>query len=230
MLFTSPIFSKASGSQGGTTFSHNRYGMYTRQRSTPVNPSSPRQQSHRAALQLLTERWRETLTQQQRDGWEIYGDNVVMKNKVGEDVFLPGVNHYLRSNLARVISGAPIVDPYPVVFTLPEADTTILVAYSSAVQRASVNFNNGLPWAGEDGARMSVFMSRPQNAHRNYVGGPYRYMGVVEGDSGTPPTSPQVMDAPFQFAQDQRISTKLRISRGDARLSQPFRYTSAAGF
>lgn len=230
MLFESPVFSKASGSQGGTTFSHNRYGMYTRSRSTPVNPSSQRQQSHRAGMQYLTETWREILTQHQRDGWDVYGDNVVMKNKIGQDVYLPGFNHFLRSNLAREISDSTIVILPPQIFTLPEADTGVYVAYSSASQHSSVNFNTSLPWANENGAHMSVFMSKPVNVHRNFVGGPYRFMGVLHGDASAAPTSPTVMPAPFPFGMNQRISTKFRISRADARLSEPFRYTSASGF
>lgn len=228
MLFQSPIYSKASGSQGGTTFSHNRYGMYTRSRSMPVNPSSPRQEEHRARLQFLTERWRSYITQNQRDAWDVYGDNVVMKNSIGEDVYLPGFNHYLRSNLARMAAGQVDISNAPDIFTLPDADTSIVASYSSATQNCTLSFNNALDWAHEHNGMLTVFMSQPTNPYRNFVGGPFRHMGVVEGSAVATPSSPQVFPAPFPFANNQRVSTKLRIGRGDARLSEPFRFTSAS--
>ena len=48
MKFTSQVYTQASGSVGGLTYSHNRSGMYTRARSTPTDPASTLQLERRS--------------------------------------------------------------------------------------------------------------------------------------------------------------------------------------
>jgi len=219
----------ASGSVGSLTYSHNRFGMYVRNRTIPVNPSSSRQAAVRSCLQQLTDRWGQTVTALQRSAWNTYAANITVKNKLGQDVLLTGFNHYLRSNIARLQASATIIDPGPGIFELPEADPTFAITASEATQQVSFTLDNTLAWANEDDGHLIKFVGLPQNPQRNFFGGPWRLCGTVDGDSETPPSSPDAQDSPWPIVEGQRLWAYARISRADGRLSQPFRADALVG-
>lgn len=227
MLFKSLILDKASGSVGGGTFSHNRYGQYIRQRSTPVNPSSQRQQDIRSIFAALAVLWSSTLTQAQRDAWILYGNTVEMINSVGDTIHLTGYSHYLRSNVARLQADRLRVDDGPTVMTLPETDPEATASASEATQLLSIAFDPLLPWVNEDNAAMTVLLASPKGAGVAFIDGPFRYAGLIAGSVGAPPASPVTLAVPFAVAEDQNTQVQLRVSRADGRLSTPFRDTFA---
>ena len=91
----------------------------------------------------------------------------------------------------------------------------------------SVTFDNGLEWADETGGHMLVSMSSPKGSGREFIGGPYRLAGVIDGVTGTPPTSPAVLNCPFPVAELQKVECVARIIRLDGRVSQNFRHSSS---
>lgn len=212
-----------TGSIAGNTYARNRYGNYARARTHPVNPNTARQQGVRGSLTALTERWADTLNAGQRTAWQLYADNVAMKNKLGETIHLSGFNHYIRSNVMHLVSGVAPTDDGPVVFELPEKDPTISIGISEAAQLLNVTYDDALPYADENGARMFLFCGVPQNGQRNFFAGPYRYYGQVIGVNGAPPPPPHVAAPPFVCSEDQRLWCQFRISRADGRISEPFR-------
>lgn len=224
-----PLVSEVSGSIGGQTFARNRSGQYVRQRANPVNPSTDRQQAVRNIFSQLTEEWTSQLTDTQRDDWALYADNVTVKNKLGEDIHLTGLNHYVRSNSIVLRAGDTRIDDAPTIFTLADTDETIVVTGSQATQLLSIAFDDTRDWCSEDGAQMQILMSKPQGAGTTFIGNPFRLAGFLAGDSGTPITSPQTLTAPFTITDGQVISVQARILRADGRLSEPFRTTFAAG-
>lgn len=212
-----------SGSIAGNTFARNRSGNYCRARTKPINPNTSNQQVIRAALTALSTRWSQTLTAAQRTAWNLYASSVAMKNALGEVIYLSGYNQYLRSNVIREQSGLTIIDAGPTIFELPEKDSTLAIAASEGSQEISVTFDDSKDWVGESGAHLITFQGQPQNAQRNFFAGPWRLMGVVDGDDTTPPTSPDAEAVAFVIAELQRQWTYARISRADGRLSEPFR-------
>ncbi|MHC4215874.1 MAG: hypothetical protein ACYSWP_21200 [Planctomycetota bacterium] len=146
-------------------------------------------------------------------------------NAVGQAIFLTGFNMFLRSMTATLASGLPDVAAGPTTLTLPETDPTFSVSASEATQLLSVTFDNSLAWANEDDAAMSIHMSSPKGAGREFIGGPYRQAGEILGDSVTAPTSPQTLTAPFLIAEDQKVEVFARVIRADGRVSNPFRDT-----
>lgn len=217
------MISGMSGSVNGTTHSHNRFGSYMRNRTFPINPNTGRQQAVRSALTQLTTRWSQTLTQVQRDAWKLYADTVVMKNKLGDNVFLTGFNHYLRSNIPIVVIAGTIVDNGPVIFELPEADPLYAVTGTEAGQSLSLVYDAALAWATETGGYMYHYQGSPQNPQRTFFAGPWRLLGMTSGVDGAPPASPDILGVQFAIAQNQRQWVYARIQRTDGRLSEPFR-------
>lgn len=222
MLFKSQVYTQASGSIGGLTYSHNRFGMYTRARTTPVNPGSSFQSTVRNIMANLTQYWSNDLTASQRNAWDSYGLNVTTKNRVGDDVNLSGLNHFVRSNVPRIQAGLPQVDDGPSIFTLANSDPTLVLASSEATQLLSITFDENLDWVDEDNAGLLVLAGRPQQPSINFYKAPWRFADSVDGDSVSAPSSPATMTSPFAVVQDQVQFAQFRISRADGRLSSAF--------
>lgn len=231
MLVESPIVSRGSGSIGGMTWSRNRGGMYVRSRATPTNPNSPQQQAVRSAAAQLAALWSSTLTQVQRDAWDLYAENVELPNPLGAPRNVGGLGMYVRSNVSRIasaVAGLVRVDDAPAIFDLGEYTAPTLISATGATNVISVGFTDTDEWVDEDAAALLLYTSRPQNPGVNFFKGPYRFAGAVEGNSGTPPTTPFALDAAFPFAADQRVFAFARVTRADGRLSAPFRGTDLA--
>lgn len=232
MKYLSPVYSQGSGSIAGITYSHNRFGNYTRMRVTPVNPSSTQQQFVRNAFGALAVIWATTLTTAQRDAWDLYADNVPVLDKLGQSINLTGMNMFIRSNTPRQqlnnIAGSvvlPIVLTGPTTFSLAETDpsASATVTTPSAV---STTFDDQLDWVTEDEAALFVYSGRPANASINFFGGPNRFAGITLGDLAIPPTSPAATTSLYTYAAGQKAFLQARISRADGRLSAIFKFPS----
>ena len=218
-----------SGKIAGSVFSRNRYGAICRQWSKPVNPNTPSQGLIRSVMGQIQNAWRNDLTADQRAAWQQYADNVQVQNRLGETMNLSGFNMFARSNAAALYNDLPLVGDGPTQFSLPETDSTIAVTPSEATQNLSLAFDTNADWVSEDGAALLVFCGAPQNSTVNFFNGPWKLAGKVEGDSGTPPTSPQAIACPYEIAAGQKLWIRCRILRADGRLSGFFRASAAVG-
>lgn len=217
MKFASPVYSKVSGSIAGITYSHNKGGMYTRARATPTNPSSPQQLAIRNGLQLTANAWSATLTQAQRDAWEVYAANVPLVNSLGESRNVSGNSMFNRSNTIRSQVGLSIVLAGPTTYTLATlTNPTVTGVASTGV--ISIAYTNTDTWAGATGGALLVYTSRPQSVGVKFYKGPYRYAGRINGAS-TPPTSPGTVTSPFALTAGQKVFVKIRATNADGRLS-----------
>jgi len=221
----------ASGSIGGMTFSRNRGGPYVRLRAVPVNPNTAWQQKVRSLVATLTSYWLNGLNEDQRAAWDTYASNVHLPNALGSDRNVGGLAMFVRSNVSRLQADPvqlPQVDDAPVIFNLGDYTLPTLGNASEAGQTGDVTFDNTDDWAGEGDAAMLVYGSRAQNPSINYFKGPYRYADLIPGDAVTPPTSPHSVTWPFPFVETQRLFLFGRVTRGDGRLSSPFRLETDA--
>jgi len=219
--------SGASGSAGGNTYSHNRFGQYVRNRTYPVNPKSTRQVAIRSIMSTLAQRWKDVLTAPYRALWDLYAASVVMKNHLGVNIHLTGFQHYLRSNVARVQGGMAIVDVGPSVLSLPEKDSTIAVAFDVSDTEVEITFNDTLVWAEQVGAGMLVLQGKPQNVTRGFFGGPWRWCGTILGVAAPGVASPQNKTASWAMGAGQKSWIQCRISLADGRLSEPFQVSGS---
>ena len=219
MKFKSPILSEASGSVAGLTASHNRYGMYFRQRVIPVNPATGLQVSIRGIFGNLSTAWQDSLTQTQRDAWELYASNVTLTDSLGNQVNVTGANMFIRCNTPRLQVGLPQVDDGPTEFSLG-AFTQVGGVLSGSGDSYTVVFDNTDDWANEDGGGLLFYFGRPQAPTINFFKGPYRYGGIVLGDAVTAPTSPAALTPlPWTYTSDQAGFIRCVASRADGRLS-----------
>ena len=224
MRFKSAVFTAASGSVGGLTYSHNAGGMYVRARAIPTNRGTVYQQAVRIAVAGLVNGWTNLLSSDQRTAWDDYGANVALLDVFGDPRFRSGISHYVRSNVPLVAAGVASIDDAPGVYNVGEYAPGAMTA-ASGEQVVLKSFTPSDDWVNEDGARMLVYIGRPQNPSINYFKGPYRRVGTIDGSSTTPPDNPAIFPSPFIISEGQRVFWRANVSRADGRLS-----TSATGF
>lgn len=211
------------GSMAGNTFARNRFGAYMRARTKPINPRSSRQMAARTNIMYLAEQWRESpLTDVIRTAWQTYANSVVWNNKLGEAVSLTGFNMFMRANCALLTAGESMITAAPTDLGLPQADPTFAIgAVSAAAQTCSCVFDDTMPWCDEDGAFMLIHIGLPQNPSRNFFAGPWRYMTKIDGDSISPPASPEaaIPVTGYTAVETQKIWFKCHIIRADGRMT-----------
>lgn len=224
MLFASEHITKASGSVGGVTYSHNAGGMYRRARAVPVNPNSGNQLEIRNALTQLVNAWTNDLTPAQRTAWDLYAANVAVTNALGAAVFRSGQNWYIASNTPRLQANAklglslPRVDDAPLIFDRATLTTPTVtgVDVSSGITVAinTADFDSG-------DAAILVFEGRPQNGSRNFFKGPFRLIESYNNASISPITTlpAQIAANGYVYGADQNVWIRFVLSQGDGRLS-----------
>lgn len=236
MKFKSQVYTQASGSIGGTTYSRNKGGMYTRARAIPTNPNSTRQQVMRSALATLVQRWITVLTQVQRDAWSTYAQNVLVTDRLGEQIQISGQNHYIRSNAPRIQANLTPVDAAPTIFDTGEAvtstdfinnssppDTLNILAMDSTAMSISLNFATAL----SDGAELLIYLGPPISTTRNFFKGPYQLAEqyTVSGSSSsqdwTSTNDAMQIDNGNPVIGEHR-GMRARLSYDDGRLSETF--------
>ena len=217
-LIRLPEGTQKSGGQGGIVYAHNKGGPYTRARSIPTNPNTSRQIAVRTAVRNLAISWETTLTQAQRDAWDVYAANVSWTNRLGMSINLTGLNHYIRCNTPRRISGIAAILGAPAIQDIGDAEPALAATASAATQDLTISGEDPNDWIGEADAWQVYYMGLPQNASRKFFGGPYRLLTIVPGAG--PPPFPIVIAASYVFQEGQRIWVRSRILRGDGRLSE----------
>lgn len=212
------ILADASGSLGGLVASHNRGGQYLRARVVPTNPSSGPQVEMRTIFGNLSTAW-QTLTDAQREAWTTYATNVPTTDSMGDPLTLTGQQQYVSSNSARVQAGLARVDDGPTVFSLDSLSPVVIAAAETADQY-TVTFDDTDLWVNEDGAGLLIYGSRELATTINFFKGPYRFQGIIAGDSVTPPTSPDTsITSLFALTEDNVIFNRALSVRADGRIS-----------
>jgi hypothetical protein len=195
--------------------------MYIRARTVPTNPSTAKQELVRSIFGSLTNVWFSTLTNDQRESWKTYSDNVTIVNTLGEPIKIGALPQYVRSNTSRIQAGMTRVDDAPAAFNIGEFTDPTLGVVDASAGTASVAFTNTDDWAGEAGSSMLLYFSRPQNSTINFFKGPFQYAGRING-AVSPPSSPATINLPFAVAAGQKVFMQVRVSRADGRLSSTF--------
>lgn len=232
MLFKSPIFSQASGSIGGTTFSRNRGGMYTRNRAIPTNPNTANQVAVRTYLGTAVNAWSNTLTPAQRAGWRAYGDNTPMTNKLGDETRLTGQQQFVRSFVAFSRAGATPVMNAPTIYNTGEpivrAGNTALPPGQFDIVASVVG--GELTFMGnpsEDGV-VAVGLGPPVNDGVTYYGGRANHSWTEDvsksNDDVLVPVNISGWPNPWApIAVGQRRGLTARVLYDDGRVSEQFR-------
>ncbi len=234
MKFTSPVYSTASGSIAGITYSHNRYGLYTRARTYPVDPGSIRQQAVRSLFTTLVVLWNDVLTPAERIAWETWAANTTIIGSDGNPINITGQNAYIRFNTIRLQIGQVRVDAAPIIFNNGNPVTSIENITDSTPNVIGVDFTltnlsiraivAGTTSVAGD---VALFISRPMNATREFFKGPYQlaaaepFLAAVGFVSFTNLLTTLLSDNGILTVGETR-GIRLRNVYDDGRLSEPY--------
>lgn len=182
-LFKSDRLTSASGSVGGTTYSHNRFGLYTRARRVPVNPNTTSQQRARNAFSASSADWR-SLTDAQRAAWNAYAAASPVANALGDSVTLTGAMAYTSQNsFTNQVGLGSFADA-------PTTPGRVPLGLPSIVIDDSTNGATITDFAADilDTTTIALFLGSPVSAGVSFFKGPYQLVG-----SGTPTTGTLVL-------------------------------------
>ena len=125
-----PIIGQISGSIGGATYSHNRFGYYIRQKTKPVLITTAETSRQRSLFQDVTSDWQGLLAASQ-NAWRAWAQNNPVTDALGSSQILSGHQAYMRLNLIARRNGATTL-ALPPVTSAPNPLTACSVSASIA--------------------------------------------------------------------------------------------------
>jgi hypothetical protein len=164
--------------------------------------------------------WRDTLTDDQRAAWDLYGENTDWQNRIGQTVNLTGQAHYIRQYVASMLYDRAPASEGPTSFGLPDPPELWTPSISVGADQLSIAFTASMD---TDDLDWLFFMGMPKPASHNFFNGPWRFAGAIEGDQASAPESPQTFDLPWPVGEDQRVWVYGRALDPEGRLSAKFR-------
>jgi hypothetical protein len=169
------------GKLGGHVASRNSAGAYFRTKVTPVNPSTPFQETARARFGILSQAWR-ALTDAQRASWnssvgefaktDIFGD---LKNPSGFNLF-----QRLNNNLANVL--LPAIDSAP----LPQAVLVVAPLVATIDIGLGDVYETTISAATPASSSTEVWATPPQSPGKSFVKSEFRLIHTVGGGEPNP--------------------------------------------
>lgn len=200
-----------SGSVGNQTYSHNKGGQYIRNRRTPTNPNSVKQQAIRAILSTLSGGW-SLLTSTQQAQWGNWASLNPIIDSLGQSISVSGQNAYIQLN-SRLLQSGGTSNAAPPAGTGPAQLTTVTATWTSPATVA-VTFTVTPLSAGQ---KLVVFGSLPSTKGRN----PNRNQARLIGYSAAAATSPVSLTSPYPGIATQASNLYVSVMDSAGRISPP---------
>jgi hypothetical protein len=212
-----------SGKLGPAVASRNKGGQYLRARVVPSGSTpTPFQEVIRNAVRSTAPSW-SSLTPAQRAGWNTYGVNVPVIDRLGDSIQLSGQNWFIGANVLRAqVAADGILEEAPNVFNRGGLDfsgaTIVLGASTGTLTLASSPASLSLDvddvialWAGRD-----------YSPGRSKYFGSFQLATTIGGNSTA---TAYTFTLPFAHATDNAMSFNLGVSYLDGRYPTPSRLT-----
>lgn len=122
-----PMVAAISGSQGGTVFSRNRYGAYTRFRAIPVTSTTEFALNAKSRLATASQAWN-SISAAQRLSWKSWAAQNPVVDPLGQQQILAGNAAYIQLNARLAAQGTPPISAPPIV-DAPTALLTLSATY-----------------------------------------------------------------------------------------------------
>lgn len=231
MKFKSEIVTQASGSIGGTTYSHNRGGMYRRARTIPTNPNSPRQQAVRSYLAAAVAAWSGTLTDAERESWEAWAANTPTTDRLGDALILTGQQAYIAAAVPRAQIAVAAPASGPTIYNRGENPTGLSGTLDTTPNQigtaaGSLSTNVTLMTASSDDGDLLVYFGKVVSPGTNFYRGPYQLATSAPVASGASivnlTTSEAALTIANPLAVGQRRPVRLVMAYDDGRTSKAY--------
>lgn len=186
------------GSIGGSTFSRSKAGATMRARVKGTTSRSSSLQARKASLSMLSSYWGTTLTQEQRDAWNLYASQTPMMNRLGQPMYITGMAAFIQTNGTIAPAGEAIRATAPAT---PGAAVTPAFAATIDSESAELSITAApTGWDSSDPAAVLIWRVSPATPPgRSGVNKRLAYAGKVKGNN-TPPTFPLAIAMPYATA------------------------------
>jgi hypothetical protein len=176
--------SEKRGSEGGVVYSRNRFGAYTRQRVSPVQPRTDFQLDIRAKLQTVSADWR-SLTAAQKAAWNELAQQVLLTDSMGVTYSPTGHQLFTSCNVNLLIDGQSVITDPP--GSIPNVPTPLNVTVTAAKTPSETLT---VAWTGGDPNMDAFIYATPTlGLGRKFIKpSDLRLIKVTAGD-GTPATN-----------------------------------------
>lgn len=225
MLWRGPIGGgAASGRAGALVASRARTTQYLRARVTPVNPRTVFQADVRNAVKTLTNRWTTTVDPADRTDWNVYGQNVSRRNRIGDSIHIAGISWYVANNVPRIQAGLPPVDTWGPISEFNLGNPTFVDAsFTAAGTTGTFDFGDTvLPVESSTLSAFILYASKPYNPGRAAPIAGNRICAVIPGNTTE---TTHTFTLPWStVSSNSQMNLIVRLSREDGRLSSPFTF------
>jgi hypothetical protein len=140
MRYLSPFLSDARGKLGGTVFSRNPYGRYTRAKTAPIQPRTTSQQAGRSLFATIAAEWR-GLTPAARTAWGKYAAQLTQTDSLGQKSVPSGFQTFCRNSRYAEALGAATLPSPP---TTPHTPAPALIYAIATIQHSTSIFTLGI--------------------------------------------------------------------------------------
>ena len=127
-----------SGSLGGLTASHNRYGYYYRARVIPTKVVNENTLTARARLVDASQHWG-TLSAAEQMAWATYAESAPITDRLGSKQVLTGHAAYVQLNARILVGGGTMIDAPP-VSAAPPALLTMVTTFDIGIGTSLITF------------------------------------------------------------------------------------------
>lgn len=202
MIFTpGPTIAAASGSIGGTVYSHNRYGAYVRNRAIPTNPNTVPQQNARSRLATQSSAWQQ-LTGAQQLAWKSWANQNPITNALGAQQVLTGQAAFVQLN-TRLTQAGDVALTDPPITSAPVGLVTLTGTWDIGVGDFEITYL-ATPLAANE--KMWVRAAVVNSAGIVYVKNLLRVVVITPAAQASPLDTQTDIEAVFGALQvDQRV-------------------------
>lgn len=176
-----PVVGMISGSVGGGTWSHNRYGTYLRRRATPTKSYTDEAMMAKGRMTTATQAWQGISVALQK-AWNGYAAANPVAGSLGQAQALTGhvayVGSHIRSGMAAL---GPLTDPP--ILPAPEGLNYLVVAPDKTGTSCEVTFGTS-PLGIAD--RLWILGCYVESLGVTYVQNHLRFIGVSPVEQATP--------------------------------------------
>jgi hypothetical protein len=169
-----------SGSVGGMTYSHNRYGTYARRRATPTKVTSEKAESAKQFMTTLSRDW-STVSAANRLAWGIWAQNNPVMDRLGDRQVLSGNAAYMRLNNLLAQYGTAVIESPPVGLA-PVGLTSMTLSADLGVGGFHIDFTPTPIGANE---KLLLWAAVTGSATQNYVENKYRLIAASAAAQAT---------------------------------------------
>lgn len=175
-----PIYLDFKGKLGAVCFSHNHFGLYSKQYKTPKNPFSTYSQNIRLAFTQISKLWSQIL-QSERNEWIELASTIIKNPKYGDPFKYTGFTLFMKCNTNLWIIGKSPITAAPIINSIYRY-RNINPSYDAINSRFIIDL---IPGTAPANTFNTIAMTQNLSPGVNYAQNQYKYFGFVASPIST---------------------------------------------